>query len=126
MNYTCNACWIQFTSTKDQRSHMQTEWHRYNLKRKVAELPAIDEKTFNDKVSKINEQRKQVDNFGINLNEKDPKLSPKDLKKLQKQELLKKKQDLLELAKKQIELKLKRIQDDGSLTLSPEVEKDLK
>lgn len=125
MNYTCNACWIQFTSTKDQRSHMQTEWHRYNLKRKVAELPAIDEKTFNDKVSKINEQRKQVDNFGINLNEKDPKLSPKDLKKLQKQELLKKKQDLLELAKKQIELKLKRIQDDGSLTLSPEVEKTL-
>ncbi|KAL6933040.1 related to Pre-60S factor REI1 [Hanseniaspora guilliermondii] len=125
MNYTCNACWIQFTSTKDQRSHMQTEWHRYNLKRKVAELPAIDEKTFNDKVSKINDQRKEVNNFGINMNEKDSKLSPKDLKKLQKQELLKKKQDLLELAKKQIELKLKRIQDDGSLTLSPEVEKSL-
>lgn len=125
MNYTCGACWIQFTSTKDQRSHMQTEWHRYNLKRKVADLPAVDEKTFNDKVAKINETKKQVDNVDIGTNAKDSKLSPKDLKKLQKQELLKKKQELLELAKKQIELKLKRIQDDGSLTLSPEVEKSL-
>lgn len=125
MNYTCNACWIQFQSTKDQRSHMQTEWHRYNLKRKVADLPAIDEKTFNEKVAKVNETKKEVDNFGIDTNNKESKLSPKDLKKLQKQELLRKKQELLELAKKQIELKLKRIQDDGSATLSADVEKSL-
>lgn len=125
MNYTCNACWIQFQSTKDQRSHMQTEWHRYNLKRKVADLPAIDETTFNDKVAKVNETKKEVDNFGMNTTDKESKLSPKDLKKLQKQELLRKKQELLELAKKQIELKLKRIQDDGSATLSAEVEKSL-
>jgi hypothetical protein len=33
---TCNTCGaISFESRDDQRSHFNTDWHRYNIKRKV-------------------------------------------------------------------------------------------
>lgn len=51
--YTCNSCSLQFPTPEDQRSHMKSDWHRYNLKRRVANLPAIDEELFNEKVQKL-------------------------------------------------------------------------
>lgn len=50
---TCNACAILFPDFESQRAHMKSEWHRYNLKRKVALLPAIDEAVFNNKVASL-------------------------------------------------------------------------
>jgi pre-60S factor REI1 len=32
---TCNACNAAFEEEEDQRLHYRSEWHRYNLKRKV-------------------------------------------------------------------------------------------
>lgn len=49
--YTCVTCGLQFEDSSAQKSHMKSEWHRYNLKRRVAQLPPIDEDTFNIKIA---------------------------------------------------------------------------
>ncbi|CAG8450338.1 12657_t:CDS:2 [Acaulospora morrowiae] len=48
--YTCLACQVAFNTAGDQRSHYGTDWHRYNLKRKVTELPPITYSAFERKV----------------------------------------------------------------------------
>lgn len=54
MSYTCVSCGLVFDDADKQRSHMKLDWHRYNLKRRVASLPPIDEETFITKVSSLN------------------------------------------------------------------------
>ncbi|KAF2706416.1 hypothetical protein K504DRAFT_536631 [Pleomassaria siparia CBS 279.74] len=48
--YTCNTCQVAFRSGELQRAHMQTDWHRYNLKRRVASLPPLSSEIFTEKV----------------------------------------------------------------------------
>lgn len=48
--YTCNSCAVAFRSGDAQRTHMRSDWHRYNLKRKVAELPPVSAEDFDRKV----------------------------------------------------------------------------
>jgi hypothetical protein len=60
--YTCLSCQIGFHSADLQRQHHRTDWysptrsiingfrHRYNLKRKVAELPPVTAEVFAQKV----------------------------------------------------------------------------
>ncbi len=91
--YTCNSCSLQFPTPEDQRSHMKSDWHRYNLKRRVANLPAIDEELFNEKVQKLSLEEE-------NANEaKGKKVSKKDQRRKEKEALLEKKKQLLEIAK---------------------------
>ncbi|KAJ1499718.1 hypothetical protein HMI56_004239 [Coelomomyces lativittatus] len=45
-SFTCLACQVGFVTPEHQRNHYQTEWHRYNLKRKVAQLPPISSDLF--------------------------------------------------------------------------------
>lgn len=48
--YTCNTCAVAFRTSAHQRTHMQSDWHRYNLKRRVASLPPLTSEVFNEKV----------------------------------------------------------------------------
>lgn len=48
--FTCVTCNIAFDNSDLQREHYKTDWHRYNLKRKVAELPAVTVHDFNDRL----------------------------------------------------------------------------
>jgi pre-60S factor REI1 len=48
--FTCNTCGLRFPTADLQRVHMKTDWHRYNLKRRVANLPAISSELFADKM----------------------------------------------------------------------------
>jgi pre-60S factor REI1 len=48
--FTCVTCNVAFDDSDLQREHYKTDWHRYNLKRKVAELPAITAHDFNDRL----------------------------------------------------------------------------
>ncbi|KAF2092124.1 hypothetical protein K490DRAFT_61569 [Saccharata proteae CBS 121410] len=48
--FTCNTCQVAFRASELQRSHMQTDWHRYNLKRRVASLPPLSSEIFAEKV----------------------------------------------------------------------------
>jgi len=50
--YTCLTCKVLFQNIEAQREHYKQEWHKYNLKRKVAGLPSITEDEFNEKISK--------------------------------------------------------------------------
>lgn len=47
--YTCLACQVAFESAEGQRIHYRSDWHRYNLKRKVADLPPVSREQFQQK-----------------------------------------------------------------------------
>lgn len=48
--YTCITCQVAFDGPELQRSHYKTDWHRYNLKRKVVDLPPVTAETFKERV----------------------------------------------------------------------------
>ncbi|KUI53571.1 hypothetical protein VP1G_00868 [Cytospora mali] len=48
--YTCNTCQVAFRNSDLQKGHMRSDWHRYNLKRRVATLPPITSEVFTEKV----------------------------------------------------------------------------
>ncbi|XP_071440834.1 cytoplasmic 60S subunit biogenesis factor ZNF622 [Hetaerina americana] len=48
--YTCIACRVAFKSSEVQRQHYKSDWHRYNLKRRVAELPHVTAEEFQRRV----------------------------------------------------------------------------
>jgi pre-60S factor REI1 len=41
MTFTCISCHVAFKEPNIQREHYKTDWHRYNLKRKVVDLPPV-------------------------------------------------------------------------------------
>ncbi|EGX94634.1 C2H2 finger domain-containing protein [Cordyceps militaris CM01] len=48
--YTCNTCQVAYRNIDLQKAHMKSDWHRYNLKRRVATLPPISAEVFTEKV----------------------------------------------------------------------------
>jgi pre-60S factor REI1 len=48
--FTCLACQVAFYTADDQRDHYRTDWHRYNLKRRVADMPPVTAQVFADKL----------------------------------------------------------------------------
>ncbi|XP_052813035.1 cytoplasmic 60S subunit biogenesis factor ZNF622-like isoform X2 [Mya arenaria] len=60
--YTCIACRVVFTDGETQRTHYKTDWHRYNLKRKVAELPPVSAENFRQRA--LNAQQTQAEESG--------------------------------------------------------------
>ena len=49
--YSCMTCRLLVTNQEIQREHYQSDWHRYNLKRKVASLPSVSLEAFLHKAS---------------------------------------------------------------------------
>ncbi|KAI9021154.1 C2H2 type zinc-finger-domain-containing protein [Hyaloraphidium curvatum] len=47
---TCIACQATFSTADEQRGHYRTDWHRYNLKRRVAGAAPVGEEEFRDRV----------------------------------------------------------------------------
>ncbi|CAN1185095.1 Cytoplasmic 60S subunit biogenesis factor REI1 homolog 1 [Linum perenne] len=43
---TCNSCNQDFQDDAQQKHHYKSDWHRYNLKRKVAGVPGVTEALF--------------------------------------------------------------------------------
>ncbi|KAI8394226.1 C2H2 type zinc-finger-domain-containing protein [Radiomyces spectabilis] len=58
--YTCISCQVAFQSADSQRLHYRSDWHRYNLKRKVANLPPISNEQFQLKVNAKQEAETRV------------------------------------------------------------------
>ncbi len=50
---TCISCKVMFTVAKDQKEHYKSDLHRFNLKRKVANLPPVTKEQFEQKVQGI-------------------------------------------------------------------------
>ncbi|RCK55943.1 Cytoplasmic 60S subunit biogenesis factor REI1 [Candida viswanathii] len=97
--FTCNTCNLQFPTAEDQRSHMKSEWHRYNLKRRVAQLPPIDEELFNSKVASLTKLEEEP--------AKEKQLTKKEQRRKEKEAILQQKKQILEQAKKAMLAKLK-------------------
>lgn len=53
-SFTCLNCSVRFQNAEMQREHYKTDWHRYNLKRKIAELPPVSIEEFE---KRINQQK---------------------------------------------------------------------
>ncbi|KAI3687305.1 hypothetical protein L1987_80999 [Smallanthus sonchifolius] len=53
----CNACNKEFQDETDQKLHYKSEWHRYNLKRKVAGVPGVTEALFLARQSTLAEEK---------------------------------------------------------------------
>ncbi|XP_069476603.1 cytoplasmic 60S subunit biogenesis factor ZNF622 [Ambystoma mexicanum] len=49
-SYTCITCRVAFADADIQRAHYKTDWHRYNLKRKVADMPSVTAENFQERV----------------------------------------------------------------------------
>ncbi|KAK8523102.1 hypothetical protein V6N13_113060 [Hibiscus sabdariffa] len=54
---TCNACNREFIDEAEQKLHYKSDWHRYNLKRKVAGVPGVTEALFLAKQSALAQER---------------------------------------------------------------------
>jgi pre-60S factor REI1 len=48
--FTCLSCQVAFSTSEKQRTHYRTDWHKYNLKRKIANLSSVDAQQFAQKV----------------------------------------------------------------------------
>ncbi|XP_050428656.1 cytoplasmic 60S subunit biogenesis factor ZNF622 [Adelges cooleyi] len=48
--HTCVTCQIVFETGDTHRVHYKTDWHRYNLKRKIINLLPVDLPTFNSRI----------------------------------------------------------------------------
>ena len=55
---TCNACMVSFGSLAALRDHYRRDFHRYNLKRKVAGLGPISDKAFYERKQAVLASRK--------------------------------------------------------------------
>ncbi|KAG0228505.1 hypothetical protein BGW42_002129 [Actinomortierella wolfii] len=57
--FSCLACHVAFKTADIQREHYRSDWHRYNLKRKMVELPPVTAEVFTQKV--LAQQQKNAD-----------------------------------------------------------------
>ncbi|CAJ0580242.1 unnamed protein product, partial [Mesorhabditis spiculigera] len=58
--YTCVTCQLVFRNPDVQREHYRTDWHRYNLKRQVSELPPVTDEQFRAKVVNFKKDKEQA------------------------------------------------------------------
>ncbi|RWS07577.1 zinc finger protein 622-like protein [Dinothrombium tinctorium] len=58
-SFACVACRVHFCDLNFQRLHYQSQWHRYNLKRSVAQLPPITLEAF-QQLEAIQKQAQQT------------------------------------------------------------------
>lgn len=58
-HFTCINCGVRFQNAELQREHYKGDWHRYNLKRRVAELPPITAEEFEIRLVQINAEEQK-------------------------------------------------------------------
>ncbi|CAH1643520.1 unnamed protein product [Spodoptera littoralis] len=54
--FTCITCQVMFKTPELQREHYKQDWHRYNLKRKVASISPVTLEEFEQRVKEHREQ----------------------------------------------------------------------
>lgn len=64
-SFTCITCHVAFSDADIQRAHYKSDWHRYNLKRKVVELPPVSAFTFDERVRQHRNTAVSKDTEGI-------------------------------------------------------------
>lgn len=118
MQYTCNSCNLVFPTPEDQRVHMKSDWHRYNLKRRVAQLPSIDEDLFNSKVASLAISETGSDNINESKIKGEGQLTKKEIRRREKEALHEKKKQILETARQSMLSKMRDQNEENNGTTS--------
>lgn len=63
--HTCLNCCVRFAEQQQWRDHYKTDWHRYNLKRSVAQLPPVTATQFHERILR----QRELDAGGPGANE---------------------------------------------------------
>nr|XP_021181733.2 zinc finger protein 622 [Helicoverpa armigera] len=58
--FTCITCQVMFKTPELQRVHYKEDWHRYNLKRKVASIPPVTLEEFEQRAKEHREQTQNI------------------------------------------------------------------
>eukprot|EP00735_Rhodelphis_limneticus_P006166 TRINITY_DN18538_c0_g1::TRINITY_DN18538_c0_g1_i1::g.1040::m.1040 TRINITY_DN18538_c0_g1::TRINITY_DN18538_c0_g1_i1::g.1040 ORF type:complete len:420 (-),score=121.24,sp/Q9ZQ18/REIL2_ARATH/30.51/1e-43,zf-C2H2_2/PF12756.2/6.3,zf-C2H2_2/PF12756.2/0.032,zf-C2H2_2/PF12756.2/2.5e-25,zf-C2H2_jaz/PF12171.3/0.19,zf-C2H2_jaz/PF12171.3/3.3e-05,zf-C2H2_jaz/PF12171.3/0.014,zf-C2H2_4/PF13894.1/3.1e+02,zf-C2H2_4/PF13894.1/0.058,zf-C2H2_4/PF13894.1/1.9e+02,zf-C2H2_4/PF13894.1/1.1,zf-met/PF12874.2/9.6e+02,zf-met/P len=61
MMLTCLGCRCEFATQDEQRNHYRSEWHRINLKRKIAQLPPLTEQEFQTRLAEVEDSQSLAD-----------------------------------------------------------------
>ncbi|XP_013166493.1 PREDICTED: zinc finger protein 622 [Papilio xuthus] len=59
-SYTCITCQVLFKTADLQREHYKLDWHRYNLKRKVASIPPVTLEEFEQRAKEHKESAEAI------------------------------------------------------------------
>lgn len=59
-SFTCITCQVLFKTPELQREHYKLDWHRYNLKRRVASIPPVSLEEFEQRARVHKEQAQNV------------------------------------------------------------------
>lgn len=62
--FTCHACSLTFPTSDIQRYHMKSDWHRYNLKRKIEGFAPISSEEFQSKIEMFTKNAEETDEYG--------------------------------------------------------------
>ncbi|XP_054155841.1 cytoplasmic 60S subunit biogenesis factor ZNF622-like [Oppia nitens] len=54
--FTCLTCRVSLATGDDQRRHYKSDWHSYNLRRKLAQLPVVTSEQF-DRIEEVHRNR---------------------------------------------------------------------
>ncbi|KFK32629.1 hypothetical protein AALP_AA6G268300 [Arabis alpina] len=57
LGLACNSCNKEFEDDAEQKFHYKSEWHRYNLKRKIAGVPGVTEALFEARQAAIAQEK---------------------------------------------------------------------
>ena len=68
--FTCVTCSLAWPTSTAQRAHYSSDLHRYNAKRKVADLPPVSADVFNDKIAERREKVEAVTRYGNAVEER--------------------------------------------------------
>lgn len=49
--FTCTACAVSFSDSDAHKRHYKLDWHRYNLRRKVADLGPVVQDDFDRRLA---------------------------------------------------------------------------
>lgn len=52
---SCKKCHVSFKTVQEQRQHVKSDFHRYNLKLSLKQLPSVDEPTFMRMIGDLDE-----------------------------------------------------------------------
>ncbi|KIX96802.1 uncharacterized protein Z520_07522 [Fonsecaea multimorphosa CBS 102226] len=61
---SCALCKVTFDSVQDQRLHVKSDFHRYNLKLSIKQIPPVDEVTFTKMIGDLDESLSGSDSEG--------------------------------------------------------------
>jgi hypothetical protein len=76
---SCHLCNSTFDNVQEQRQHVKSDFHKFNLKQKIKALPPVSEADFEKLVEDLNESISGSDTSDVDTDEEDGRKSSGDM-----------------------------------------------